>query len=269
MTNQIEDGIYRKTIAGENLSEYEIIDFHAHSGNTAEFYSPDGSAGAMVRTMDRIGIKAAGVSSMTALAGDFHDGNLMVAREAEAYQGRIYGYTVVNPRYPDDAHPEMEYFLNKPGMKGIKIHPTMHDTRVTDKSYAPVFEFAGEHGLPVLIHTWNDYRCHPNLFDKLAYEYPNVDFVLGHSGMPDFTAAAEAARKRRNVYLELTAASFNYGVVEYFAGLVPDEQIIYGSDMGGWFSPFYGIGSVLYAKIPDASKLKILSGNSKRLLRLG
>lgn len=266
--SRTENEIYLATKKGIKHLSLDITDFHAHLGPTADFYCPDSSAKAMLCAMDKVGISRMCVSSMPSLSSDYHLGNIEVLEAMRKFPDRIFGFAVINPRYPKNMCDELDFCCKQNRMKGIKIHPAYHNCKVTDPSYSPVFEFASCNNLPVLIHTWDDFRCHPNLFDSLSKAYSNVCFVLGHSGMPDFISAAEVAKKHENIFLELTAAAYNNGVIEYFVKEIGDDRVLYGSDMGGWFCPAYGIGSVLYAKISDDSKEKILSKNAKGILGL-
>jgi predicted TIM-barrel fold metal-dependent hydrolase len=55
-----------------------------------------------------------------------------------------------------------------------------------------------------------------------------------------------------------------YGNVEYFVANVPTEKILFGSDM-----PFLNlgqqVGKVLFARISDDAKRKLLSTNARKL----
>lgn len=260
--------IYERTKKGQTHEDLEIIDFHSHIGPWYNFYCPDSSASAMVHALDLVGMKKVCINPNAGISSDPRLGNLITLNAMEKYPDRVIGFVCVNPRYPDEMIAELKLYCGEKGMKGIKIHPTYHDIPINDPVYIPVWEYAQQHQLPVISHTWDDPRCHPRLFEPLAEKYPEISFVLGHSGMPDFKGAVETAKKYNNIYLELTAAVIFHGLVGWLVERVGADKVIYGSDMGGWFSPLHAIGPVLYSKISDEDKKKILSENARRLLKL-
>ncbi|NIM44223.1 MAG: amidohydrolase family protein, partial [Nitrososphaeria archaeon] len=68
-------------------------------------------------------------------------------------------------------------------------------------------KYADEHRLLVLMHTWGESRYDsPALVEKLAAEYRNVVFLMGHSGYGEWEKSIGIGRDYPNVYLELTAA---------------------------------------------------------------
>jgi predicted TIM-barrel fold metal-dependent hydrolase len=77
--------------------------------------------------------------------------------------------------------------------------------------------------------------------------------------------AAEVAKKRANVYVEITYTALTNGVVEYLVAEAGADKVLYGSDMP-MRDPAPQLAWVCYAKIPEADKRKILGGNAKRLL---
>jgi predicted TIM-barrel fold metal-dependent hydrolase len=101
----------------------------------------------------------------------------------------------------------------------------------------------------------------------MSLEYPEAKFIMGHSGSRYSIARqyVELAKKRDNIFLEITYTSITYGMIKYLVNEVGDEKVLYGSD-----SAFRDIapqlGWVAYAKISEESKRKILGLNMKRIL---
>jgi len=73
------------------------------------------------------------------------------------------------------------------------------------------------------------------------------------------------AKKRDNVFLETCCSSVIYGVIEKMVREIGSDKILYGSDM-----PFVNanaqIGKILYARISDDDKRKILGKNMARII---
>ena len=154
------------------------------------------------------------------------------------------------------------------GMRGFKIHPSLHGYPADGENLRPMWEYANEKGLPVLSHTWaGDRTCSPAVLGILADEYPKVPVLLGHSGgtPAGYDEALEVASKQENVFLETCGSGVVYGMIERFVRKVGADRILFGSDM-----PFVNanaqIGKILYAKIPDEDKRKILGLNMAKII---
>ncbi len=246
-----------------------VIDAHTHMGPYFNFHIPDNDAGSMIEVMDRLGVNMACTSPHVGITPDFRMGNDMATQAVQDHPGRFFGYITVNGNYPDDIPEEIERCYNM-GMRGFKIHPSLHGYPANGENLRPMWEFADEKGLPVLSHTWaGDRTCSPGILGKLAEEYPNVQVILGHSGgtLAGYDEAVEAAKKQENVFLETCGSSVVYGMIERFVREVGADRILFGSDM-----PFVNanaqIGKILYAKIPDQDKRKILGLNMAGIIGL-
>jgi len=130
-----------------------------------------------------------------------------------------------------------------------------------------VWEFAARRGCPVLAHTQGgDPNAAPSAYDGIAREFPDVPIILGHAGntRQGVEEAVEMAGKHTNVFLDLNFSTFYYGLVEDLVRRVRIGQLIYGSD-ASWNSMSYLLGIILYAKIGDTEKIKILGENAAPL----
>lgn len=245
-----------------------IIDAHTHMGPYFNFHIPDNSDSGMISVMDRLGISVACTSPHAGITADFKLGNDITIQAMHNYPGRFWGYITINPNYPELIAEELERCYSA-GMRGIKLHPSLHSYPADGKNLRPVWEYAEQRAMPVLVHTWYGTReCSPRMFDRLADEYPSVNILLGHSGgtLEGFDEAIEVAKRHENVFLETCCSSVFYGQVERFVREVGAEKIIYGSDM-----PFVNanaqIGKILYAKISDEERRLILGLNMARIMR--
>jgi predicted TIM-barrel fold metal-dependent hydrolase len=128
-----------------------------------------------------------------------------------------------------------------------------------------VWSFARERRLPVLAHTWGG-----NLtgLDKVAARFPDVAFLMAHSGSGfAYDAYLKAAASSPNLYLDLTYSREHTNMIEHMVRTAGARRVVWGSD-APTFSLSQQIGKVLFARIPDEEKRLILYDNAARLFGL-
>lgn len=261
------DDLKGRSALAHVLEGETIIDAHCHSGPYFNFHIPDNDMKGMIEVMNRLGVKMACISPHIGITPDFKMGNDMALRAMHDYPGRFFGYITLNGNYPEDIKDEIERCYNK-GMRGFKIHPSLHGYPADGENLRYMWEFAHEKGLPILSHTWaGDRTCSPSVLGKLAEQYPNVPVILGHSGgtLAGYDEAIAIAKKQKNIFLETCCSTVIYGMIERFVREVGADRILFGSDM-----PFVNanaqIGKILYAKISDEDKRKILGLNMEKII---
>jgi len=266
------DGIWARVRDGGRLDDVLIVDAHTHMGPWYNFHIPGNPwADGMVAAMDACGIDVAIAAPHVGIGPDMAQGNELVAQAAGRFPGRFAAYCSVNPNYPEaEIVAEMEKRLARDEFKGIKIHPVTHDYPANGDGYRPVWAFANERELPVLVHTWEaDPKCGPSLFEEIGAEYPKAKIILGHSGATPqgIREAIGAAHKAPNLYLDLTKSLMHRGMVEVMVAEVGVERVLFGTDL-----PFIGctgqIGHVAAARIADGDKRRIFGLNAKELFGL-
>lgn len=241
--------------------DFPVFDVHAHVGNFGTIVSPH--LDLQVKEMDRVGIAVAAVSSVEGIYGDHRGGNNNVADAIRLYPGRFIGYCHVSAQYPELMMPEVERCLAIPGFKGIKVYQV--GTDFDHALYEPVWEFARARRLPVLAHTWGG-----NLtgFDRVARRFPEVAFMAAHTGSGfAYQPYIDAAKQTPNLYLDLTYSREHTNMIEYIVKEVGADRIVWGSD-APTFSMAHQIGKILFARIPDGDKHKILHDTAARLFGL-
>ena len=247
--------------SGRALDDVPVFDMHTHIGSFPMTPSPDIEL--QVREMDRIGIDIACISAVEALHGDQPGGNDDVADVIRRYPDHFIGYCHVSAQFPDLMMPELERCFENPAFRGIKIYQVG-----TDYSHAlfdPVWEFARTRGLPVMAHTWGG-----NLtgLDDAALRFPEVPFLPAHTGSGfAYQPYIDAARKAPNILLDLTYSREHTNMIEHFVEEVGAERLVWGTD-APCFSMAHQVGKILFARIPDEAKLKILHGNAAKLFGL-
>lgn len=259
-----------------SLKQELVIDSHAHLGWGGCFYVPDPSVQRLVRFMDSLGMDRVVCAHLGAIEWDPEYGHAEMERAIQESEGRLCGYLIYNPHYPEEYLASIKKYLGKPGFVGIKIHPAWHRCPPGAQGYWPIWDFARDTGLPVLSHTW-DYDPDnpkqdlsvPQLFREVAVKYPKVKILLGHSGgrYNGHVAAVELAQECPNIYLDLAGDSFLLGLIEYFVGQGLADRLLFASDLT-WIDPRPNLGSILYARISDDDKRKILGLNAKGIFGL-
>lgn len=253
---KLEDTVF----AGQPLPLKGIMDLHTHMGRNIRFPIAGSDSDSMVRQMDRVGVERMVCAHQAVMSAEVVFGNNEVLKAMKRHPGRILGYAGVFPVNDRLGIEEAKRCLEA-GMVGVKMH-SVNRIPYTSESYAAIWEFADAGRLPVLLHTWGQIDSLEPVFSK----YRKAQILLAHSGSTDVESYIRAARKFRNVYLELALSLSKYGLVEYFVEQVGSRKVVFGSDMP-WISLGQQIGKVLFADITEAQKKDILVNNAARILK--
>jgi predicted TIM-barrel fold metal-dependent hydrolase len=252
--------------AGRPLEGVEVIDIHAHLGPYFNMHIPAASAADMVRLMDRCGIAKTVLSANLSFDSDLVIGNDMMRNAVRDYPGRLYGACAVNGNYPELSLAELERTFANPAVVLMKVHPWDTKCRMNDRRMKKLYEFASARRLFVLVHTWLDGDPYgsQDLFAATARDYPDIRWIMGHSGGPyGSVRAVELAAAANNIFLDLTLSMCPARQVEFFVREVGAERVLFGTD-NPFIDPRPQIGRVALAEIPDSAKLAIFSGNARQ-----
>jgi uncharacterized protein len=261
--------------SGRSLAGELVIDAHTHMGPWAAFAIPaDPWSDGMIASMDVVGIRTCVTAPHMGIGPDAIEGNRQAEEAAEKHPGRIVPYCCYSPHEPEHvAVAELERMFASGTSKravGVKIHPAIHNVAVTDSRYAPMWEFAERHSVPVLSHTWGgDSLCGPSLFAGISRNHPSVPILLGHTGgtRDGFFEAVDAALLHDALYADLTTSLLKQGMLEMLVDRIGSERVLFGTDM-----PFVDcraqIGYVASARITDEDKRRIFGLNAARLFDL-
>ncbi len=244
-----------------------VFDAHGHMGRWGFPVFGDGSADAMVEEMDRLGVGALALSHHAVMGPSPTDGNRLAEEAIARHPNRFYLYCGFSPHYADEGPILLERAFQDPRYVGIKLHPATHKTDIDDARYRPAFEFANRHALPVLIHSWVNTGCRPELIGHVAAEFPDATVILGHhgGGWAGIAETAETCRFHRNIVCDTCTSELTYKVVDRLVESVGVERVLFGSDI-----PFLAqapqLGKVIYSRISDEDKTRVLGGNFVSIL---
>lgn len=202
-----------------------IIDAHNHIG-TRPGATQTGAA--LVAKMDQAGVAKSVIFPF--VEGNFT--NDAVKTAYDAFPDRLIPYCAVNPWQPD-AVADLRRCVRDWKFKGLKLHPTINGFHLADPVLVnPLFEEAGDLGIPIIVHGASDLFNAPPEFAEMARRFPRVKLLMAHMGF--FWAVEQAinyAREFPNLYLETSRAPiFEIAMAVREAGA---DKVIWGTD-----SPF-------------------------------
>jgi len=173
---------------------------------------------------------------------------------------------------------------NKALVKGFKVWLGYRRVHANDGVYAPLYDYAEEHKLPVLFHTGDTAsstgslaHAHPLTLDAVANEREGMRIVLCHLGNPWLVDAAELLYKHPNVFADISGLVVGGGgyhkeytmmmaqriseVIYYVGGA---EKLVFGTDYPVE-THAEGLSLVSQLKVTQADKERILWRNAARL----
>ncbi len=242
--------------AGESLAGQGFHCAHGHVGPTPFLHIPDGAPAELVAELDRLGVERSILFTNGGLNSDEVYGNDLVADVVRRYPDRFLGFVSANMnRSPDQIRAEIERGFQM-GLQGIKIHPDFSGYATEGPHVDLACAIANDRRTFILNHNWGS----TERMVSLCRTYPDAVFMTGHTH-PD---AIPAVQQVDNLYIG-TCPLNGYGVLERFVAEAGADRLLFGSDLS-WNPVGWGIGPVLYARIPVEEKRLILGGNIRRLL---
>jgi predicted TIM-barrel fold metal-dependent hydrolase len=229
---------------------------HGHLGRTHLLHIPDTELEKVLEEMDRLGVERSIVFANGGLASDEIYGNDLVAAAVRAYPGRFIGCVVPNlQRPPAEIVREVECGFAM-GLLGIKIHPHFNGYDTNGPNVELVCALANARRTFIINHDWGS----TERMVALCRQYPHACLMTGHTSPQALPATQEVP----NLYIG-TCPLNAYGTLERFVAEAGAERLIFGSDLL-WDPIGWGIGPILYGRIPPEAKRLILGGNIRRLL---
>lgn len=192
-----------------------------------------------------------------------------VAQHVREHADRLLGFLSLDPTQKG-WQDEMRYGHQELGLCGIKIMPMYAGFVPQDERLDPLWQYATEHGLPVLLHTGTTFvrqapiACtYPRHLDEVAIRFPDVKIIMAHFGHPFEGECIAVARKHANVYTDISA--LHYRPFQFFHSLMLVQEygiwpkILFGTDF-----PF----TTVNATIETLRELNDLFGGQDRRTRL-
>lgn len=246
----------------------KIIDLHTHLGKWF-FPIQKTSVDDFLRIMDRNEIEVSVLSSTRSIVYDFQEGNKELA-QAIGDQRNLLGYLFLNPNYLKESFDEMDKYLDDEkfvGLGELYDQGYIGSQTLDCDGHKRILERLLEKFAQrlVLFHCWGNSGV--SRLSEVARQFPEINFIAGHMGTPDWEEAAERFREIENVYLEICSSSPVRGKIETAVEAMGAESVVFGSD-SSLINPAFVMGMVVDSEISEEDKEKILYLNAKRLLRL-
>jgi predicted TIM-barrel fold metal-dependent hydrolase len=167
---------------------------------------------------------------------DVHHANERMLQIQQSAAGRVLGYCVVNPNYPEHAAGQIDHWVGE-GLVGVKLAASR---RADDVLLDPIAELAAERSVPILQHVWQHRRrdwpgqeaSDAVELAALARRHPDTKFILAHlGGGGDWTHSLRAVVEPRNIWIDLSGSGSDVGMIESAVGAVGSERLVWGSDL--------------------------------------
>jgi len=263
--------IVKRALKGDKFEDLNIVDAHCHLHNLYSFYNPYAGIDEMIQEADRVGVRNICIAPIEGISCDFRLGNKHLKEAMEKYPQRVYGYILINPNFPEQIDEIFEEYYSLKNVLGIKIHPTAHKYSVCGENYRKAFDKVKALGGVVLSHSWQsaDSNCVVEACEKIIQAYPEVPFIIGHSGgtCQGVLKAIDVVNKYENAYMDTCGTFFSNMHIEEMAAKAHPARILYASDY-----PFHDlrieISDILFADMDDGIKTDILGENFRKMLKI-
>ena len=153
---------------------------------------------------------------------------------------RLIGFLSVDPTQPG-WRDELKHGHQTLGLRGIKLLSMYAGFRPDDTLLDPLWTYATENHLPVLLHTGTTFVSQapleytlPHLLDNVARRFPDVKIICAHLGHPYEGECVVTIRKHPNVYADVSALHYRPFQLYHSLMLVQEygvwDKLLFGTD---------------------------------------
>ncbi|HEU4754060.1 MAG TPA: amidohydrolase family protein [Armatimonadota bacterium] len=218
-------------------------------------------ASRLQHALQRARFDVMGVASRRALAGDLAGGNAEVKTLLDG-NPQMRGWCVIHPVFPERSSEEMRRYLSNPKWLGAVLHPGRTGESLASGATREVLNAYRRYTKPVLVHVADEEAVRQ--LEQLAAEFNGIKFIASGAGGDDWQACMYAAKRTVNIFLEPFSGGAHRGKVEAMVGIVGGHRVLFASNYPE-YNPGAALGTLLDAKITDAEKQSVLTGNANRL----
>jgi len=232
-----------------------IVDVHSHAWSYPQHFSDDfrqqanraraGAEGDLTVRYDAYR-QAAPAETVTIVFGgkaklsglwvdDAH-----VAEYVAQHPDTLLGFMSLDPtqpRWQDELHRGHKEL----GLCGVKLMPMYAGYQPDDERLDPLWRYASDHGLPVLLHTGTTFISQapidctlPRHLDRVAIRFPQVKIIMAHLGHPYEGECIAVARKHPNVFADISALHYRPFQLYHSLMLVQEygvwDKLLFGTD---------------------------------------
>jgi predicted TIM-barrel fold metal-dependent hydrolase len=223
-----------------------------------------------------------GVDSETT-SGNPYAGNDYTAEIVRRYPDRFMGFASVDPHKGKAAVIEMERSVKELGLRGLKLHPITQAFFPNDTRFYPLWQKCAELGVPVLFHSGQTAvgaglpgggglklkYAQPIHLDDVAADFPELNIIMAHPGVPWQEEQLSIALHKPNVYIDLSGWSPKYfrPILVQYANSLLQNKVLFGSDFPA-LSPQRWLGDFEGLELKPEVRQKILQENAAKLLHI-
>jgi predicted TIM-barrel fold metal-dependent hydrolase len=214
-------------------------------------------------------------------SGSPYIGNDYTAEIVKRYPERFLGFASVDPHKGKAAVIEMERSVKELGLRGLKLHPISQAFFPNDTRFYPLWAKCQELGVPVLFHSGQTAvgaglpgggglkikYAQPIHMDDVAADFPELNIIMAHPGVPWQEEQLSIALHKPNVYIDLSGWSPKYfrPILVQYANSLLQNKVLFGSDFPAltperWLQDFEGL------ELKPEVRQKILLENAAKLL---
>ena len=244
--------------AAEPFAGETFVDMHSHIGFGAPYFLPDSDPPELVRQLGRHGFSKLVTFAFAGLNADWTWGNDFAHLAMQQFPEVILPLAAVHLWDAGEMQAEMERCCDQLGFWGVKLHPWWNGYPETGPNVRLACAFCHERGLILTNHHWGP----AELLDAYAAEFPNAQLITGHLAADEGTIGV--VNRRSNVFMG-TCLPIQRGDLTAVLTKLDASKLLFGSDVPDLPIPS-GFGPILYARIPDETKRRIMGLNALDLL---
>ena len=169
-----------------------------------------------------------------------------VADYIQQHPNTLVGFLSLDPTQPGWEE-ELQQGHQELGLKGIKLMPMYAGFRPDGQDLDPMWQYAQDHDLPVLLHTGTTFVAQaplectlPRHLDPVATRFPGVKIILAHLSHPYENECVVMIRKHPNVYADISAIHYRPFQL-YHSLMLVQEYGVWGKLLFGTDYPFTNI----------------------------
>ena len=163
-----------------------------------------------------------------------------VADYVQQHSDTLVGFLSLDPTQPGWQE-ELHQGHQELGLKGIKLMPMYAGFRPDGQELDPMWQYAQDHDLPVLLHTGTTFVAQaplectlPRHLDPVATRFPEVKIILAHLSHPYENECVVVIRKHPNVYADISAIHYRPFQLYHSLMLVQEygvwNKLLFGTD---------------------------------------
>ncbi|MBX3438359.1 MAG: amidohydrolase [Planctomycetaceae bacterium] len=232
-----------------------IVDIHSHTWRYPEHFSADfraqarrARAGAEVDlsvAYDEYAATATQADRTIVFGGKAKLSGLWVddqyvADYVAANPDKLIGFLALDPTQDGWEH-ELREGHESLGLRGIKLMPMYAGFQPDDPRLDPLWTYAEQQALPVLLHTGTTFVSQapldctlPRHVDRVAIRFPEVRIIMAHLGHPYEGECVAVIRKHPHVYADVSALHYRPFQLYHSLMLVQEygvwHKLLFGSD---------------------------------------